>query len=271
MRARRSAIALIAFCSAFSPPLIAGAEAAQHRREVKQVRPDAAAHGSKTGYAVPRSENADQPDARLTGSRRGAALAAVLKRRERAQAVVAEKGGISCVPYARMVSGIQVTGDGGTWWGNAAGLYDRGQRPEPGSVLAFRSSRGMSLGHVAVVQRTVSSREIEIEHANWAPPGTLKGQILRNVSVIDVSDRNDWTEVRVEVGSGSGTYGRVYPTYGFIHNRPDGAPGRGTLRYAAGSARYEEVAEAPPLSRSTYVIRSANSRGLDLSVNGANR
>src|SRR4051812_5879318 len=53
-------------------------------------------------------------------------------------------GGISCVPYARSVTGMAITGDGGDWWSNAAGSYDRGQRPEPGSVMAFRATGGMS-------------------------------------------------------------------------------------------------------------------------------
>src|SRR5918912_1333355 len=35
-------------------------------------------------------------------------------------------GGISCVPYARMVTGMQVSGNGGDWGYNAAGTYDRG-------------------------------------------------------------------------------------------------------------------------------------------------
>ena len=47
-------------------------------------------------------------------------------------------GGISCVPYARSVTGMAISGNGGDWWYNAAGSYDRGHQPEPGSVMAFR-------------------------------------------------------------------------------------------------------------------------------------
>ena len=130
-------------------------------------------------------------------------------------------GGISCVPYARAVTGMAIAGNGGTWWNHAEGAYDRGNRPEPGSVMAFRASAGMRLGHVAVVSRVLGSRQVLIDHANWGGPGIRPGQIMHNVSVVDVSDDNDWTAVRVQVGYDNGSFGRVYPTYGFIYNRPE--------------------------------------------------
>jgi len=79
--------------------------------------------------------------------------------------------GISCVPYARQVSGIQVVGNAWQWWGNAAGVYSRGDRPEVGSVLNFRANGRMHLGHVAVVTRVVNPREVVIDHANWPSGG----------------------------------------------------------------------------------------------------
>ncbi len=260
MRAKCSATVVIAFLGTLLPPAAGGAEASQRRQVSKQDRPAVATR-------VVRVEDRDGagPAARSIEFRIRSASDEV-SRGERAYVATGGSGGISCVPYARLVSGIQVTGNGGTWWGNAAGLYDRDQRPEPGSVLAFRSSGGMSMGHVAVVQRSVGAREIEIEHANWAGPGIRKGQVLRNVSVVDVSDANDWTAVRVEVGRGSGSYGRVYPTYGFIHNRRDGVPGRGTVRYASGSAWYEEVAEAAAAPRASFTGRTTFDRGIDLTV-----
>ncbi|WP_376091111.1 CHAP domain-containing protein [Roseomonas sp. CCTCC AB2023176] len=157
----------------------------------------------------------------------------------------AEEGGfgyISCVPYARMVTGMDVSGNGGQWWYNAAGVYARGQRPEPGSVLAFRSYGGMSAGHVAVVERILSPREITIHHANWGGPGIRRGSVMRNVSVLDVSEANDWTAVRVQVGHDTVNHGRVYPTFGFIHNRLE-AGGVQMVRARRGGA---EVAEATP-------------------------
>jgi hypothetical protein len=76
----------------------------------------------------------------------------------------------------------------------------------------------MRLGHVAVVSRVVNAREIEIDHANWWGPGS-RGGVTRGVAVIDVSENNDWTAVRV--GLGNGDFGSVYPTHGFIYDRPD--------------------------------------------------
>ncbi|WP_236552590.1 CHAP domain-containing protein [Belnapia sp. F-4-1] len=166
----------------------------------------------------------------------------------RLAAAPAESGGISCVPYARAVTGMQVSGNGGDWWSNAAGLYDRGQRPEPGSVMAFRATGGMSRGHVAVVRRVVAPREVRIDHANWGGPGIRRGSVMQDVSVIDVSHANDWSEVRVQSGYNDNAFGRVYPTYGFIYNRPDDGVTAGTA-YAGmqlhRSARYEQVAEMP--------------------------
>jgi surface antigen len=127
--------------------------------------------------------------------------------------------GISCVPYARQVSGIEVVGNAWQWWDNAAGLYARGDRPEVGSVLNFRSNFRMRLGHVAVVARVVNPREVIVDHANW-PSGGGRGGISHNVAVVDVSEANNWSAVRVELGR-EGTFGSVYPTYGFIYNRAD--------------------------------------------------
>jgi hypothetical protein len=148
-------------------------------------------------------------------------------------------GGLSCVPYARMVTGMNISGDGRQWWHSAAGSYARGRTPERGSVLAFPGSGGMRRGHVAVVSRVVDDRTILIDHANWGGPGIRRGTVMRNVRVIDVSDRNDWTAVRVQVGWDSANFGRTYPTYGFIYNRShDG-------RVLTASAGFQEVAEAP--------------------------
>ena len=129
-------------------------------------------------------------------------------------------GGISCVPYARSVTGMAITGNGRDWWHNAAGQYARGQRPETGSILSFPGSGGMSSGHVAVVSRIVNPRMIEIDHANCGGPGIRRGTVMRNIRVLDVSDDNSWTTVRVQTGWSSDTFGREYPTHGFIHNRP---------------------------------------------------
>ena len=176
---------------------------------------------------------------------------------------VARGGGISCVPFARSDSGIALSGNAWQWWDHAAGVYARGQVPQPGSVLAFRSNPHMRLGHVAVVSRVINAREVEIDHANWWGPG-MQGGIAHNVPVVDVSEANDWSAVRVGLGR-SDDFGSVYPTYGFIYDRPDtgvevaaaSAPApQPTLNPAPRDLRpvaerpwqtYEEVAQAPAL------------------------
>lgn len=152
---------------------------------------------------------------------------------------------LQCVPFARAVSGIEIRGNAANWWEAAQGVYQRGSRPEYGSVLNFRPIGRMQLGHVAVVTAVLDSREIEIEHANWAGPSASKTGISRNISVIDVSPGNNWAAVRVSLGR-SGGYGSVYPTFGFIYDRPDrGIAEAGNHFPRPPRASYDEVAQAP--------------------------
>jgi len=175
----------------------------------------------------------------------------------------AHGGGLSCVPFARRDSGIALAGNAWQWWGHAAGVYARGHVPAIGSVLAFRANPRMRLGHVAVVSRIINAREVEIDHANWWGPG-MHGGVAHNVPVVDVSEANDWTAVRVGLGR-SGEFGAVYPTYGFIYDRPDNGvmvaaasapspqpalnPAPRDLRPVAERPwqTFEEVAQAPAL------------------------
>ena len=154
---------------------------------------------------------------------------------------VARGGGLQCVPFARNASGIEVSGNAHTWWGNAAGTYARGQAPERGSVLSFQANRSMPLGHVAVVSHVINARTLEIDHANWAGPGGRKGSVARGVSVVDVSEGNDWSAVRVALGRG-GEYGSIYPVNGFIYDRPD----RGGVMAAARNPAPMPELNAPP-------------------------
>ncbi len=129
-------------------------------------------------------------------------------------------GGLQCVPFARENTGIELAGNASAWWSAAEGVYERGARPEVGSVLNFRANGRMRMGHVAVVSNVTDSRTIDIDHANWAGPGASRGGVSRNITVVDVSPANDWSAVRVALGH-TGEFGSVYPTYGFIYDRPD--------------------------------------------------
>ncbi len=118
-----------------------------------------------------------------------------------------------CAPYAREVSGIQIRGNANTWWGQAAGRYDRDRTPRSGSVLAFEATRRMRVGHVAMVSKVVSPREVLLTHANWS----RRGGIERDVRAIDVSAAGDWSMVKVWYGPQGGLGTSAYPTKGFIH------------------------------------------------------
>ena len=114
-----------------------------------------------------------------------------------------------CVPFARNASGIEIYGNAKTWWGQAKGLFARDQEPQTGAVMAFSATRSNPLGHVAVVSKVEDSRRIRVNHANWH-----RNKISLGMAVIDVSEKNDWSAVRLE--SNPGAFGRVYPVTGFI-------------------------------------------------------
>jgi hypothetical protein len=119
---------------------------------------------------------------------------------------------IYCVEFARIRSGIEIFGDARTWWDHAKGQYARGADPLPGAVMVFAPIRKMRLGHVAVVKRIVSSREVIVDHANWR----RDGNIYLNAPVIDVSANNDWSKVRVFDARGGRMGSNVYPIKGFV-------------------------------------------------------
>jgi surface antigen len=122
-----------------------------------------------------------------------------------------------CVPFARLVSGIQIFGDAWTWWRQAAGHYQTGFTPREGAVLCFKPTGRMRLGHVAVVTQILTDRVIQITHANWSMIDGDRGHVERNVTVVDVSPEGDWSEVKVW-NDPSGNLGTtIYPTYGFIY------------------------------------------------------
>ena len=125
---------------------------------------------------------------------------------------------LQCVPFARESSGIEIFGNAKTWWGQAAGRYERGFAPKVGAVMAFKPTRGMPIGHVATVSQIVSDREVLISHANWSVINGRRGQIERNVRVLDVSDAGDWSKVKVWYAPLRDLGTSTYPLFGFIYN-----------------------------------------------------
>jgi len=112
---------------------------------------------------------------------------------------------------------MQIFGDAWTWWEKATGKYDEGQAPKPGAVLVFRSQGKMKLGHVAVVSQVITDRYIQVTHANWSPVAGHRGRVEENVNVLDVSDKGDWSKVKVWYGPLNDLGTTVYSTYGFIY------------------------------------------------------
>ncbi|KFG90213.1 Surface antigen precursor [Sphingobium herbicidovorans NBRC 16415] len=127
---------------------------------------------------------------------------------------------LQCVPYARIVSGVNIRGDALTWWDQAQDRYARGHLPRRGAVMAFRPYGPMVLGHVAVVSKVLDDRRVLIRHANWSVPGAIEEDVL----AIDVSDAGDWSAVRVWHSPTGQMGARTNPTFGFIY------PGKAQLR-----------------------------------------
>lgn len=127
-----------------------------------------------------------------------------------------------CVPFAREISGVQIYGDALTWWSQAEGRFKRGNRPKVGAVLSFIPQGAMRFGHVATVSEIVDARTLRVTHANWSPINGRRGQIERDVEVIDVSEDGDWTKVRVWFAPSAALGTTQWATHGFIY--PGGAP-----------------------------------------------
>ena len=118
---------------------------------------------------------------------------------------------LSCVPYARAVSGIQLNGDAYEWWGEASGIYPRSHQPARGAVLVFKPHGAMDVGHLAVVTAIESPREVLVTQSNWLPH-----RIEHDQPVVAVSRDNNWSRVRVWYEPAHALGITVYPAYGFI-------------------------------------------------------
>jgi surface antigen len=125
--------------------------------------------------------------------------------------------GLQCVPYARALTGVEIRGDAHTWWAQAEGRYERGSRPRVGAIMAFRPYGNMRLGHVAAVRRIVDARTVIVSHANWSTINGVRGHIENDVMVVDASEANDWSRVRVWYTPNAALGGTEWPLNGFIY------------------------------------------------------
>ncbi len=99
---------------------------------------------------------------------------------------------VECAPFARALTGVQLRGDAEDWWHEAAGRYQRASSPEVGSILVLGRSARLPDGHVAVVTRVLSGRQMLVTQANW-----VHHRVTEDQPVIDVSAGNDWSVVRL--------------------------------------------------------------------------
>ena len=125
--------------------------------------------------------------------------------------------GLQCVPYARALTGVEIRGDAHTWWGQADGRYGRGSQPKVGAIMSFRPHGNMRLGHVAAVRRIVDKRTLIISHANWSTIDGGRGHIEDDVRVVDASEANDWSRVRVWYTPNAALGTTEWPLNGFIY------------------------------------------------------
>lgn len=122
-----------------------------------------------------------------------------------------------CAPFARMISGLQLFGAAASWWSQAVGKYMQGSTPKVGSVLVFKATGAMRSGHVATVSQIISDRIIKVTHANWSVINGRRGQVERDVTVVDASEKGDWSKVRVWYKPINDVGIKAYPVYGFIY------------------------------------------------------
>jgi surface antigen len=170
---------------------------------------------------------------------------------------------LQCVTFARQFTGMQIFGDAWTWWEKATGRYEEGASPKPGAVLVFRSQGRMKLGHVAVVSQIITDRYIQVTHANWSPINGRRGQVEDNVNVMDVSEKGDWSKVKVWYGPLNDLGSTVYSTYGFIYQDPN------NIRMGNKVTTIAEPEAAPSTARPYQQIASAEDADLPSDLKAA--
>jgi surface antigen len=169
-----------------------------------------------------------------------------------------------CATFARMFSGIQIFGDAWTWWNKAVGAYKTGATPQAGSVLVFRPSGAMRQGHVAVVSQVLTDRVIQVTHANWSIIEGNRGKVEKDVTVVDVSPKGDWSQVKVWYDPIRDLGSTVYPTYGFIYQKAE-ATAKTVAESAAVAAAHSAVsqmaaaAQSPSSASAQVMARAAES------------
>jgi surface antigen len=173
---------------------------------------------------------------------------------------------LQCVTFARNFTGMQIFGDAWTWWEKATGKYDEGQAPKPGAVLVFKSQGKMKLGHVAVVSQIITDRYIQITHANWSPVNGRRGRVEENVNVLDVSEKGDWSKVKVWYGPLNDLGTTIYTTYGFIYQSGQNAAAQSAANQNATVQNAAIQTTAPAQSQRQQIALAATAQTPEVPV-----
>jgi surface antigen len=156
-----------------------------------------------------------------------------------------------------MFSGIQIFGDAWTWWNQAVGKYTTGETPQSGSVLVFKRNGVMRDGHVAVVSRVLTDRVIQVTHANWSVIEGGRGKVEQDVTVVDVSSKGDWSQVKVWYDPIRDLGNTVYPTYGFIYQTAKDTAKLASLNMAQAAVNQMASAAQSPTSAGQGLANAA--------------
>ncbi len=168
-----------------------------------------------------------------------------------------------CATFARMFSGIQIFGDAWTWWNQSLGKYATGNAPQAGSVLVFKRSGVMHDGHVAVVSRVLTDRVIQVTHANWSIIDGGRGKVEKDVTVVDVSPKGDWSQVKVWYDPIRDLGNTVYPTYGFIYASAQSAAKSAGFSVAKAAADQAMSASQSPVAGAGQTLVTAAADATD--------
>ena len=71
------------------------------------------------------------------------------------------------------------------------------------------------------MSQVLTDRIIQVTHANWSLLGGRRGQVEKDVTVVDVSAAGDWSQVKVWYDPKGDLGTTIYPTYGFIYKALD--------------------------------------------------
>jgi len=168
-----------------------------------------------------------------------------------------------CATFARTFSGIQLFGDAWTWWNQALGKYATGDAPQAGSVLVFKRSGVMHDGHVAVVSRVLTERIIQVTHANWSIIDGGRGKVEKDVTVVDVSAKGDWSQVKVWYDPVRDLGNTVYPTYGFVYQTAQNTAKNASYSVAKAAVDQAASATQSPMTGASQSLASAAADATD--------